>query len=395
MAPCVGSGQDEVQKKDLTLLVGPLREEFHVHGELLGTVSPFFKGKLEELQKAIRDNSVPATLVFENVNPKYMKIFLLYAYTGDLWTHLEGDGEEKKPLELHHDLISVFKTASYFSYGALVELCVKLIKSTLITENALIIYKSATTAGHEQLATHALTFICKNFHLLFEQEEFEYLPAKCVKDILKQDDLWVEKEVHVFNALLRWGETECLRQNGDLKNVLSDFLPLIRFTQMSAEEFRSLVVPRRLLCDEILTQLLLFFMTPEPQRPTLPEAKMISTNARIYKGFKNRSHVLVKTPGIAEPTPLFDIGMKDTIAFLKSRLNSQFGYPTCRQVLYHWNELRCSNSEMIYALEDYGIRNGDTIHLSGSATLSKYNKRFCVKCKNKGRSSRSQIVCDF
>jgi len=180
-----------------------------------------------------------------------------------------------------------------------------------------------------------------------------------------------------------------------LKNVLSEFLPLIRFTQMSAEEFRSLVVPRRLLDDEYLTQLLLFFMTPEAQRPTLPETKSISTSARIYKGFKNRTYLLIKTPGIAEPTALFDIGAKDTIAFLKSRLNSQFGYPTCRQVLFHWNELRCSNSSMIYALDDYGICNGDTIFLTGAATLSKYNKRFCLKCKNKGRSSSSQVVCDF
>jgi len=75
---------------------------------------------------------------------------------------------------------------------------------------------------------------------------------------LDQDEINIS-ELDFFNAVLRWAQHECERQDmkdtsENLRSVLSDALALVRFTLMSPKEFALQVVPKFILSPiEVIT----------------------------------------------------------------------------------------------------------------------------------------------
>lgn len=71
--------------------------------------------------------------------------------------------------------------------------------------------------------------------------------------VLERDTLRI-REVVLFNAVVRWAEAECIRQNmpnnpDNQRSHLKRALTLIRFPLMSVEEFASEVAQSGILTD--------------------------------------------------------------------------------------------------------------------------------------------------
>jgi hypothetical protein len=98
--------------------------------------------------------------------------------------------------------------------------------------------------------------------LIFGSEEFLCLTVAELSYWLRKDELTCS-EIHIFNSALRWGES-CYKRSlfgessedhpppkkEELRAVLTDIIPLIRFPLMSASDFADFVVPSNLLTND-------------------------------------------------------------------------------------------------------------------------------------------------
>jgi len=101
-----------------------------------------------------------------------------------------------------------------------------------------------------------LSFIRNNFEAVTTRDQFLELSRPRIRKIIEDDKLSAE-EVHVFEALIRWGKAECKRQSiGDnlegLTKVLDGLLPLIRFPTMEMGQLATVVGPSNLLSEDHL-----------------------------------------------------------------------------------------------------------------------------------------------
>jgi len=104
----------------------------------------------------------------------------------------------------------------------------------------------------------ALEFIDINLAAIMKTPEWTKLEKKRVVEICKRNTLNV-KEGDLFEGVVTWAKAECKRTNIDnngenLRKVLDDILPLIRFPAMAMEEVATKVTPTSvLLSDQMLT----------------------------------------------------------------------------------------------------------------------------------------------
>jgi len=104
----------------------------------------------------------------------------------------------------------------------------------------------------------ALEYIDINLSAIMKTPEWTKLEKKRVVEICKRNTLNV-KEGDLFEGVVTWAKAECKRTNIDnngenLRKVLEDILPLIRFPAMAMEEVATKVTPTSvLLSDQMLT----------------------------------------------------------------------------------------------------------------------------------------------
>ncbi|RGB36466.1 hypothetical protein C1646_666969 [Rhizophagus diaphanus] len=124
--------------------------------------------------------------------------------------------------------------------------------------------------------------ICEDPLLLFNSNKFINLNANFLELLLKRDDLNSD-EIIIWDSLIKW----CLAQHSNIsqnvrnwnnedfkvmEKVINRFIPLIRFHDISPEDFISKVFPyKNLMQDDLITRIFTFHMVPSSfinlQRP--------------------------------------------------------------------------------------------------------------------------------
>jgi len=92
--------------------------------------------------------------------------------------------------------------------------------------------------------------------------------------LIKRDDLNIE-EIIIWESLIKWGisqipELKNINNNKDkwtsenyeeLKNILSDFIPLIRFSEISSDNFYDKVHPyKRIIPNNIYEEVIEYYL---------------------------------------------------------------------------------------------------------------------------------------
>jgi len=100
----------------------------------------------------------------------------------------------------------------------------------------------------------ALEFIDINMSAVLKNADFIKLDKKRVLELVKRNTLNV-KEGDLFEGIVIWGRAECKRTNLDasadnVRKVLEEILPLIRFPAMAMEEVATKVTPAQVLTSE-------------------------------------------------------------------------------------------------------------------------------------------------
>uniref|UniRef100_A0A4W3ILZ1 BTB (POZ) domain containing 2b n=1 Tax=Callorhinchus milii TaxID=7868 RepID=A0A4W3ILZ1_CALMI len=121
-----------------------------------------------------------------------------------------------------------------------------------------------------QLASLCLENIDKNTSDAINAEGFTDIDLDTLMAVLERDTLGI-REIRLFNAVGRWAEAECQRQQLQLtpenkRKVLGKALSLIRFPLMTIEEFAAGPAQSAVLTDrEVVSLFLHFTVNPKPR----------------------------------------------------------------------------------------------------------------------------------
>ncbi|XP_012258058.2 kelch-like ECH-associated protein 1B isoform X2 [Athalia rosae] len=170
---------------DVVLEVG--QELFHAHKVILAAASPYFKamftGGLKE--------SEMTRVNLQGVCPTAMARLLYFMYTGQI-----------RVTEV--TVCSLLPAATMFQVSNVIDACCVFLERQLDPTNAIGIANFAEQHGCHDLHHKANQFIVQHFNRICQEEEFLQLSAIQLISLIRKDELNVQEEREVYNAVLKW-----------------------------------------------------------------------------------------------------------------------------------------------------------------------------------------------
>jgi len=271
----------EEEMSDVTFIVGTGRKQRKVpaHRIVLAASSPLFEAMLYRPDIPMTDEDFE--IVIPNEDPEIFQLLLHCIYT---------DKVDVNPATIQ----PLLEIAKKYQIEKMQSICSDFMSHDINVDNACELFQlSPNVAGGKDVA---LEFILDNAEEVFDSKGFLNLSRDRLLMIARNDALGVD-EVTLFNAVLRWGQAELKRQGqennpANMRKLLRDFLPHIRFPLMTVPELAGEVAPSELLSDE---QLLAVF-----QYSAIRDEK---DKARVNPGFTTRTRA---AGGITKETRLLD-----------------------------------------------------------------------------------------
>jgi len=161
-------------------------------------------------------------------------------------------------------------TAKKYAVVALEKACVDYLKQNLCSDNAFTLLTQARLFDEPQLMLMCLETIDKTTSESLAAEGFTDVDLDTLCSVLERDTLGI-RECKLFNAVCRWAEAECGRQQleptADSKRRMlgGRALDLVRFPLMSIGEFAAGPAQSGLLSDREVIDMFLYF-TVMPKR---------------------------------------------------------------------------------------------------------------------------------
>ncbi|XP_046371478.2 kelch repeat and BTB domain-containing protein 8-like [Haliotis rufescens] len=236
---------DDRQLIDVVICVQDAR--IPAHRNVLAATSPYFKAMFTTNLTESRQRQI----LLHEVDPKSVSQIINYAYTGNLEI-TRGNAQ------------NLLATASLFQILPVQKACAKFMELQLDVNNCVGIYYFAHIHSCEELRVKAREFIEKNFRDVYKTEEFLSLSHEKVSEIISSDELNVEKEEIVYEALILWIYHEIESR----KEYLGDMLPLVRLGLLTVKYIQeniasNILVKQSKKCAELLDDLKDFEQCPE------------------------------------------------------------------------------------------------------------------------------------
>ncbi|XP_059162191.1 kelch-like protein 28 [Physella acuta] len=170
---------------DVTMCIQDCR--IPCHKAVLAAASPYFRAMFTTDLHESRQQEV----WLRETDPDAVRLLIGYAYSGKL--EITSANAQ-----------SLLTTASLLQMSTVQKACAKFMESQLDEANCVGIQCFASVHNCEELYTKAKEFIEKNFTIVCRTEEFLDLPLDKVVDIVSSDELNVEKEEIVYEAIVTW-----------------------------------------------------------------------------------------------------------------------------------------------------------------------------------------------
>ncbi|KAL2742441.1 BTB/POZ domain-containing protein 1-like isoform X1 [Vespula maculifrons] len=210
---------------DVSFLVGrgAQQQRIPAHKLVLSSGSAVFYAMFNgTLATASSEIEVP------DVEPAAFLAVLLFLYTDEIQIDPET-------------VMTTLYTAKKYAVSALEKHCVDFLKNNLTSDNAFLLLTQARLFDEPQLAAVCLDTIDRFTTEALNADGFVDIDIDTLMVVLERDTLRV-RESKIFQAVLRWSEAECVRQQlpvvpENQRLVLGNALSLVRFPLMSKEEF--------------------------------------------------------------------------------------------------------------------------------------------------------------
>jgi hypothetical protein len=229
---------------DCVFFVGPDKIRLYGHRVILSASSPVFHLMLYpsfEEDRGATHSTVEVTIPDED--PDLFRIMLKAIYSDKL--HADED-----------DLPGLANLALKYKLSTLGELCLEQLGEIDITaDNVFSMMRIAASLGSS--LPEAMDYIQLNSSKVLQSPEIADISHDALKSVLADEHLNCE-EIDVYSALERWAIAETKRQNRDeseVKDVVHDLLPLVRFPLM---DLAGLASAGNLLPHDHLVQLFIY-----------------------------------------------------------------------------------------------------------------------------------------
>ncbi|EXX67030.1 hypothetical protein GLOIN_2v1480795 [Rhizophagus irregularis DAOM 181602=DAOM 197198] len=232
-------------------------KEFHAHSVILRTRSPYFRSALSN--KWITKNNDMIIFNKPNISPLVFEMILKYIYTGELdLTNYQS--EDILELLVASDELLLEELFEHVQDNLIEK------QTTWVQENfVLVLHTVFKLLNCKKLQTYCLESICSDPRSFITSKNFPSLDKDILYNLLERDDLPVE-EVIIWECLIKWGieQTPGFESNNNdrtkwnnenyeaLRETLSQFIPLIRFVEISAADYLTKVRPYKAIIPNII-----------------------------------------------------------------------------------------------------------------------------------------------
>ncbi|KAM7013594.1 kelch-like protein 30 isoform 3-T3 [Passerculus sandwichensis] len=211
---------------DVTLVAGG--REFPCHRGILALCSHYFyamfSGDFAE--------SIAARVELKEVDPSALEMLLDFAYTGKV-TINQGNVE------------GLMRTSSQLHFPAIQKVCSRYLRQQMDATNCLGICEFGESHGCPEVSSKAWSFLQENFEAVSLQEEFLQLSKERLAVYLSNDQLQVQEERSLVEAVLRWVRHE----PGSRAQFLPELLELTHLVLLPDQYLQNLLATEPLVRD--------------------------------------------------------------------------------------------------------------------------------------------------
>ena len=170
---------------DLTFVVG--REQFPCHRIILASASPYFQVLLTH---SFKENNLDS-IELHDIEPEIFSALLNYIYSGQI------DLDENNVHEL-------LLAGDMFELKEIVEFCCHYLSISLDEKNVLETWKIANELKCSSLENDAEHYMLIHFRGLIKLDSIKLFPQDLLRKIISHDNLIVDSEQQVLEAILIW-----------------------------------------------------------------------------------------------------------------------------------------------------------------------------------------------
>uniref|UniRef100_A0A672G2I3 Kelch-like family member 40b n=1 Tax=Salarias fasciatus TaxID=181472 RepID=A0A672G2I3_SALFA len=201
-------------------------KEFPCHRLVLCACSSYFRSIfLSDLEESKKKE-----IVLEDVEPGVMGLVLKYLYTSKINV-------------TEQNVQDIFAVANVYQIPSIFTVCVSFLQKRLSLSNCLAIYRLGLMLDCARLAVSARNYACEHFKIISRDEEFLQLLPSELAAILVNDNLNVETEEAVFEALMSWVSWDAESREKELPGLLD----CVRLRLVSEDYLKEMVEKHKLI----------------------------------------------------------------------------------------------------------------------------------------------------
>ncbi|XP_050081459.1 kelch-like ECH-associated protein 1B isoform X2 [Anopheles aquasalis] len=242
------------------------QETFNAHKVVLSAASPYFKAMFTGGLKECEMERVK----LQGVCPTAMARILFFMYTGHI-----------RVTEL--TVCQLLPAATMFQVPSVIDACCEFLERQLDPTNAIGIANFAEQHGCEKLRQKANQFIERNFTQICREEEFLQLSVIQLICLIRKDELNVQGERDVYDAVLKWVKYDEDNRYPRMEHILSAVRCQLLTPSFLKEQMKNCEVLRKAPgCREYLAKI--FQDLTLHKRPAVRERKPNTTRMIFVAG---------------------------------------------------------------------------------------------------------------
>ncbi|CAL1267914.1 unnamed protein product [Larinioides sclopetarius] len=208
------------------------------HRNVLASCSPYFQAMFTSSLAESKQN----VITIGDIDEITMEMLIKFAYTAKV------DLNASNAQALLH-------ASSVLQFDCLAQACCDFMSSQLHPTNCLGIRELAQRFGQLSLVKKSDSYTKYNFRKIIVEDEFVSISAKHLEEIISSEDLFVDNEVEVYEAVMVWVKHDVNKRKDLLPKLLSKVrLPLLPLAYLRMYVESDSLVRKNLECRDLLDE---------------------------------------------------------------------------------------------------------------------------------------------
>lgn len=242
------SFDDMRKKKQLCDVIIKVQDcSFAVHRVILASGIPYFQAMFT----SGTEEACKQEIILEDLVPGAVETLIGFVYSG------KADICSK-------NVNCLLRASQFLQMHQVVRACVEFITNRFHCNNMLQFYEFAHSHGITSLTKKANIYMLTNFKEFSKCDYFPSLSYPCIKEIISSDDLNVESEEEVFQAVMRWVKASPGKRHCRLLDLLRE----VRMVHLPVKYLMKVVASEELIrtsksCVDLLEEVKNYHLMPD------------------------------------------------------------------------------------------------------------------------------------